>query len=162
MRICESRCAGEYMEGFSSQTNQSLAPSNSSVQPHRTRREVVVFCTPPALAAQPLDLYYQCLRRRPATLKRPGRAILQARQSFAQIALKQLSDSPRADAYGFGDGLRSQAMLCRCAFKTFNSRSPRGMEGGENKRPPSPATAVQQRCRSLLGGGVSSDHTREI
>ncbi|CDX21156.1 hypothetical protein MPL3356_340205 [Mesorhizobium plurifarium] len=37
---------------------------------------------------------------------RPGRAILQACQSFALIALNPFSNSPRADACGFGNGLR--------------------------------------------------------
>ncbi len=60
----------------------------------------------PALAAQAFDLCNHRLRRRSAQWKWPGRAVLQARQSFAQIVLSPLSDSPRADVRGFGNGLQ--------------------------------------------------------
>src|SRR5947209_4501436 len=37
---------------------------------------------------------------------RAGRAVLQARQSFAAISRNPLANRPRADACGFGNGLR--------------------------------------------------------
>jgi hypothetical protein len=37
---------------------------------------------------------------------RPGGAILQSRQSFAAMSINPLPNGPRADACGFGDGLR--------------------------------------------------------
>jgi hypothetical protein len=37
---------------------------------------------------------------------RPGRTILQARQTFTAIAIHLLANRARADACGFGDGLR--------------------------------------------------------
>jgi hypothetical protein len=60
----------------------------------------------PALAAQPFDLLDHGLGRRLPEPMRPGGAILQSRQSFAAISVNPLPNGPRADACGFGDGLR--------------------------------------------------------
>lgn len=60
----------------------------------------------PALAPQPLNFCDNCLRRRPAQAMRLGRAIPQSRQSLASIAINPFSHRARADACGFGKGLR--------------------------------------------------------
>src|SRR5262245_9917780 len=60
----------------------------------------------PALTAQLFDVVDNRLRSWPTQPARPGRAILQSRRSFAAITIDPLADRPRADACGFGDGLR--------------------------------------------------------
>jgi hypothetical protein len=65
----------------------------------------------PALPTQSLDLLNNSLGRRPVQPMRPGWAILQSRQSFPTISINPLANRPRADACGFGDGLRRLPVL---------------------------------------------------
>jgi len=46
------------------------------------------------------------MKRRSAQPMRAGRAILQACQSFTAVSINPLANRARADACGFGDGLR--------------------------------------------------------
>lgn len=60
----------------------------------------------PAPATQPFDCLDGRPRRRPAQPMRARRAIPQSRRSFAAISVDPFANRPRADACGFGDGLR--------------------------------------------------------